>query len=147
MLSSLTVSSNEALGGSGGPGGPGGRGGFTTAFHHHHYAGTGGNGGSGGNGGNGLGAGLYVAAGTVTLTDDTISANRAGAGSPGSAGLGGGGTPAGHDGSPGSNGSAGGGGLYVASAASVTLDSFTVDHTTGNKPDDIEGNYYTNVSW
>jgi hypothetical protein len=127
------------LGGHGAGGGSGLRGGPDDP--------DGDNGGNGGNGGNGLGAGLYVAAGTVTLTNDTISANRAGAGSPGSAGLGGGGTPAGQNGSPGSDGSAGGGGLYVASAASVTPDSFTVAHTTGNTPDDIEGLPITDVSW
>jgi hypothetical protein len=88
--------------------------------------------GTGGNGGNGYGGALYAAGGRVTLRNDTMSANSAQGGT--------GGTGA----SKAKNGRAGlgqGGGLYIASAAALSLDAFTLSHTTGNKPDDIYGQY------
>ena len=63
------------------------------------------------------GGGLYVAAGTVTLTNCTVQANAA-AGS--------------------------GGGVYIASGATVYLDSFTVADTADNTASidpNIDGKY------
>jgi hypothetical protein len=70
-------------------------------------------------GGSAYGGGVYVAGGTVTLTDDRVYYNVAtGNGRPGH-----------------------GGGIFIASSATVYLDSFTLAHTTNNAPDNIEGPY------
>jgi hypothetical protein len=115
-LNNDTLSSNQAVGGNGGNG---------------DYVWTGGNGvpqgGSGGSGGAGSGGGLYVAAGAVTLSNDTLSSNNAGGGNGGNGG-GGGGTGYGGrilfgNGGPGGAGS--GGGLYAA-AGTVTLTNDTL---------------------
>jgi hypothetical protein len=86
-------------------------------------------------GGWGLGAGVYVAAGTATVLDTTVTSNSAqgGKGGAGRYGL-----PAGAD------GQGRGGGMLFISALGVTLDAFTVAHATSNIADldpDIGGSY------
>jgi hypothetical protein len=69
------------------------------------------------------GGGLYVAAGTVTLSNDSVASNTAM-------------VPNGPGGS--------GGGIYIATAATVHLDSYTVSHTINNTAGtdpDIDGTY------
>lgn len=144
-MENSTLSGNRATGGPGGPGGEGGsaRGGYggdggdgvdicVGYCDQGGHGGDGGNGGDGGQGGNGgqggpggdgRGSGLYNA-GTVTLTNNTLSSNQAVDGSPGDpggagdasggsrgeGGTGGEGTcdyPDGHSGSNGSTGSSG----------------------------------------
>jgi hypothetical protein len=68
-----------------------------------------------GTGGNGYGGGLYAGGGTSTLTNDTFTNNEA---------IGGGFSPF--------PGQGFGGGIDIASAAIVSLDSFTVNNTTNN---------------
>jgi hypothetical protein len=157
-LTNVILSDNRAIGGHGGGGGQ-------IGFHH-----TRGSGGSGGNGGNGYGGAMYVAAGTVKLTNVTFSSNLAAGGAggtastvklagPGGNGYGGGLYVAGgsvtliDDTVSGNSALAGagkkgpgagqgeGGGLYIASAASVYLDAFTLNHTKQNTPDNIYGSY------
>ena len=70
-----------------------------------------------------------MAAGTVTLRNDTATGNSAQGGADGS---GQGGTAA---------GLARGGGLYIGPGVIVSLDAFTLAHTQSNKPDDIYGSY------
>jgi hypothetical protein len=88
---------------------------------------VGGAGGTGANGGSGFGGGVYSdGQSTLTITGSTVRTNQAtggAAGAGGTAGLG------------------EGGGLYLDSAANVYLDVFTVGHTTGNTPDDVDGLY------
>jgi hypothetical protein len=67
-----------------------------------------------GTGGNAYGGGLYAGGGTSTLTNDTVTGNDA---------SGGGST---------FTGQGYGGGIEIASAASVSLDSFTVNNTNNN---------------
>jgi hypothetical protein len=67
-----------------------------------------------------LGGGLYVAGGTVTLRNDSVTGNVA------SGGTGGGGQPAGSD------GLGEGGGLFIDPAAVVCLDAFTRADVTNN---------------
>jgi hypothetical protein len=74
-------------------------------------------------GDNGYGGALYVAGGSVTLTNDYIQGNTA---------LDNQGTPY-----LGPNG----GGIFIASGATVYIDSFTVGKTLGNSPDNIWGSY------
>jgi hypothetical protein len=69
--------------------------------------------------GYGYGGGLCVLGGTVTLTNDVVEENTAGDFSTG--GL--------------FNGK--GGGIYVASGATISIDSFTLANTINNKPNDI----------
>ena len=87
------------------------------------------NGVNGGNGANAYGGGIYVAAGSVTLTNDTCSSNSAvgGRGAYGS-GNDGQGTSNEVEAPGGSGGAGSGGGLYVA-GGSVTL---TNDALSGN---------------
>ena len=130
-LTSVNVSSNTARGGDGGMGGCVSNSGIERNT-------------PGGAGGNGLGGGLYVAAGTIDLHNDTVSGNTA---------AGGAGGQAGHCGTKGhraSNGSAGlgeGGGLYIDAAAAVCLDAFTQSHVQKNHAStsnpDIYGTYTT----
>jgi hypothetical protein len=72
-----------------------------------------------GPGGNGYGGGIYVAAGSVTLSDDTLSANAA---------LGGQGCPLSFRGHSGNGGNCFGGALYVAGGTMTLRD----DAVTGN---------------
>jgi uncharacterized repeat protein (TIGR01451 family) len=81
-----------------------------------------GHGGATGNGGTGWGGGLYVAGGTVTLSNDTLSGNYAQGGVGGTGYSAVGGFPAG---AGGSGGAAWGGGLYVA-GGTVTLSNDTL---------------------
>jgi hypothetical protein len=85
-------------------------------------AGNGGNGfeKSGGMGGEAFGGGLYAGGGALTLTNDAVSGNEALEGvQPGNT-------------FPGLVGPTAGGGIEIASAATVSLDSFTVNNTTNN---------------
>jgi hypothetical protein len=128
-LTSATVSSNAARGGDGGTGGCG-------VASGHRY------GEPGGNGGNGLGGGLYVAAGTIDLHNDTVSGNTAAGGAGGQGGKCG---PL--QGAKGSPGLSEGGGLYIDAAAAVCLDAFTQsnvkkNHASTSYPD-IDGAYTT----
>ena len=161
VMNADTVQSNRAQGGIGGEapyagfagvGGNSSGGGICIATAHSALlsnvdlvsnvvqGGTGGySNGGGAYGGNAFGGGLYVGGGTVTLTNDTVTGNAA------TGGYGGAGnfptTP--HD------GAAGGAGIYIASGAKVSLDSYTVANTTSNydysdgfsKEDDIDGSY------
>jgi hypothetical protein len=77
----------------------------------------------GGKGGDALGGGLYAAAGTVTLRDCTVTRNAATGGT--------GGTSAGNL-PRAANGTGQGGGIYIAPAAAVGLDSFTQLNTRSN---------------
>jgi hypothetical protein len=109
-LTNDTLGSNEAVAGNGGNGGSGQIGSGTE--------GTIGSG-AGGSGGAASGGGVDVAAGTVTLINDTLSGNQAVAGNGGNGGsgiyLGG----AGGNGGNGGNGN--GGGLAVGSSAIANL--------------------------
>jgi hypothetical protein len=89
----------------------------------------GGSGGSGGSGGDACGGGLYLAGGSATLTNDTLSGNSAQGG-----GGGGGGGGFGHasGGSGGSGGNASGGALCVAGgAATLTNDTLSGNSAQG----------------
>jgi hypothetical protein len=127
-LADGTVSNNVAGGGQGGAGGTGGRGalaggltgivtGASPALSFGGGAHSDGPGGNGGNGGNGQAGGLYVAAGTLTLLNETVASNTAKAGAGGTYGSGGSGGSLGAgngvNGSPGAAGGASTGGLYV----------------------------------
>ena len=107
-LANDTLNSNQAGGGSGAAGGNGGEG---------AYAGDTIAPGPGGSGGAGSGGGLYVAGGSVTLTNNTLDNNQAGGGNGGSGGLG--------SGNGGSGGGGSGGGLYLA-AGTITLSNDTL---------------------
>jgi hypothetical protein len=111
-ITNTTVSSNLARGGDGAKGykSNGGKFGFPFTV-------------LGGSGGGALGGGIFVGAGTLQLLGTTITQNAA-TGGPGGT-------------SPqnlpdGANGSGQGGGIYIYPGASVSLDSFTQAHTTGN---------------
>jgi hypothetical protein len=95
------------------------------------HGGTGGDGGTngfGGSGGNAFGGGLYAGSETVTLTSDTVTGNEAVGGNVGpdnqiSRGPG----------APQKDyGTGAGGGIEIASAAALSLDSFTLNNTTSN---------------
>ena len=137
-VSTTTLGDNQAVGGAGGAGGIGGQAGMAallgglsgilgsghgTSFSSILKGGSGsgsaaaaplgGSGGLGGNGGSGSGGALYLAAGTVTLLDDTASGNAAHGGAGGAGGTGGAGGFAGGlsgfgTGSGGAGGSSGG---------------------------------------
>jgi hypothetical protein len=124
---SATLANNTAVGGDGGSTDGGGGGAAGGAFGGGLYVAGGtvslgsdtvtGNAATG-NGYNHDGGGLYVAGGTVSLSNDTVASNTAPYGS--------------------------GGGLYIATAATVSLDTFTVNHTTNNTAGvspDIAGSY------
>ncbi len=85
----------------------------------------------GGDGGDAFGGGIYVAGGTAEVTSSTVTGNSASGGHGGSHG--------------GHKGDGNGGGLYIAPAASVFLDSFTLDHfkhnTASTSDNDISGVY------
>jgi uncharacterized repeat protein (TIGR01451 family) len=121
-LTNDTFSGNKALGGNGGKGGYG-------LFGSH-----GGTQGGGGAAGGGSGGGLYMAAaGTLTLTNDTLSGNTAQGGVGGQGGTGGWGSP--HDIFAGGNGGVGGvgsgGGIYAA-AGTLTLTNDTLSGNNAN---------------
>jgi hypothetical protein len=129
-LTGVTVSSNIARGGDGG------RGGFS-------FGGTFPHGGRGGDGGNAFGGGLYVAAGTIDLHNDTVSGNTAAGGAGGDGGKG----PGKFSGGNGFAGLGEGGGLYIEPAAAVCVDAFTQGHVQRNHAStnypDIDGAYTT----
>jgi hypothetical protein len=122
-LSNVILSSNIAQGGHGAKGDRVGGG----------HTGSGGKGGHVGptNGGNGLGGAIYVATGTLTLLNTSISNDIAMGGTRGGGGA--------------SDGLGEGGGLYIYVAASVSLDAFTVAHILNNTAStaypDIYGSY------
>jgi hypothetical protein len=126
-LSNVTLSSNTARGGNGGPAATGNGGkpesGKGSVGQH---AGP-------GNGGNGLGGGMFVASGTVTLLNTSMSANTATGGLSGGAQA--------------SNGQGEAGGLYIDPLASVMLDAFTVaniiNNTASTAYPNIFGSYTT----
>ena len=128
-LSGTTLSGNQAIGGYGGRGVEGGYGGVV----------------NGGNGGNAFGGGVYLASGSATLSGDTIANNTVSGGPGGSSdlrshgeGFGGGLCVAGgsatlsNDTVESNTSDAAGGGIYIASGATVYIDSFTVTNTINN---------------
>jgi hypothetical protein len=122
-LTNDTLSGNNAKGGVGGVGGVGG----------NAPSGFGGNGGSGGEGGAGSGGGMDVAAGTVTLLNDTLSSNQVNGGSGGSGRAGGHGVAnanSGANGTGGSGGNAMGGGLYLVSGSATLLTNTLIAQDT-----------------
>jgi hypothetical protein len=90
--------------------------------------GAGGNGGNGGKGGPGIGGGLFIAGGSVTLSNVTDAANVAQGGAGGAGGAGG--SPNGGHGAAGIVGTAAGGGAYAGggslSAVNVTVTSNSI---------------------
>lgn len=116
-LNSATFSANTAQGGSGGAGIR-----ICNRFGCRLIPGR---------GGNGLGGAMYVASGTVTLNNTTMSGNTA---------------QGGLDFYPGGIAGRGvGGGLYIAPAAIVSLDAFTqsnvINNTASTSDPDIFGSY------
>ena len=147
----MTVKSNKAVGLKGKPAGSAGGGGLyvaggsldlidDTLSDNEAEGGVGSNGqypasfnsassvGWGGTGGNGTGGGLYVAAGSVRLTDDTVSGNIAEGGNGGD-GAHGNNSSAGSGFIGGVGGNAFGGGLFVA-GGSLTFLSDTIAANT-----------------
>jgi hypothetical protein len=118
------VAGNVAQGGAGGAGGDGGNG-FSVFSNGNGTLnvgfrfGTGGNGGNGGNGGSGKGGGVYVASGSLSIVNSSISDNAAMGGPGGRGGSGGRGglwaRAAGNGGAGGQGGNGGGGAFYLAS--------------------------------
>ncbi len=161
-VSSATVQTDQALGGTGGglvefptlsaSGGAAYGGGINVAggtatlamtdlLANVALGGTGGYGsnvGLGGNGGNAFGGGLYAAGGSLTLKNDTITGNEALGGNAGNDNLGSIGGSGVTFPIPGTEA---GGGIEIASSAAVNLDSYTVANTTNNNPSDIDGTY------
>jgi hypothetical protein len=142
-LTNTILSSNSATGGGGGQGGWAYGGGMyvaggtvsltnTTLVSNSATGGWGGGHsnyvGQSGAGGGAWGGGLCVGGGMVTLTNDTLSSNSA----EGGDGYGNGNRY---------TGGADGGGLFICSAATVYLDTYTLKHTKNNKPGDIYGSY------
>ncbi len=135
-LSGVAVTNNEASGAAGAVG--------TTGHSATRSHVTGPPGGNGGAGGNAEGGGIYLASGTLTLTNDLIQGNVAQGGAGGAGGRGGYGftgiesstagnsigPPHGANGGPGGNGAAGGnglgGGLYLAGGTLAPLNSSVV---------------------
>jgi hypothetical protein len=128
-LTNDTFSGNKASGSTGGAAGNGGNGGGLVT----PSAGSGldGNGNTGGSGGAASGAGLYVAGGSVTLSDDTLSGNIAQGGPGANGGNGGAQGPYGGTGGNGGNGGAGsGGGLYALSGSTAILANTLIAQNT-----------------
>jgi hypothetical protein len=107
-LTNVTLNGNTAQGGTGANG-------YHDLYSRHVFP--------PGNGGDGLGGGMYVAVGTVTLRLTTVSGNAANGGTAGQ-------PIKGQQGAM--DGVGEGGGLYFASGASVSLDSFTKANVTNN---------------
>ena len=151
-LNAVTVKSNKAVGLEGKPAGSAGGGGLyvaggsldlidDTLSDNEAEGGVGSNGqypasfnsassvGWGGTGGNGTGGGLYVAAGSVRLTDDTVSGNIAEGGNGGH-GAHGNNSSAGSGFIGGVGGNAFGGGLFVAGGKGLTFLSDTIAANT-----------------
>jgi hypothetical protein len=118
-LTNVTLSNNTAQGGKGGPAGT-----ITIPRTGTHHVGP-------GPGGNGLGGGMYVAGGSVTLRQCSVTGNSALGGKAGGAGA--------------SKGQGEGGGLYLEAGAAVGLDAYTVAHVLNNQAStdhpDIDGSY------
>jgi hypothetical protein len=118
-LTNDTLSSNNAGGGNGGAGG----GAPVTAYGFR------GNAGPGGSGGAGSGSGLYLAGGSATMNDNTLSGNNAAGGD-------------------GSGEAAFGGGIDVVSGSNVLLHNTLVAvNLAGGKPSDIQGSLNTASSY
>lgn len=96
----ITFTANVANSGLGGVGGTGGKGGDGFS----NPGGTGGVGGKGGLSASAQGGGIYNAGGTLTITDDTSSANQANSGTGGAGGTGGKGGANAATGAPSANG-------------------------------------------
>jgi uncharacterized repeat protein (TIGR01451 family) len=105
QITGSTFQTNRAVGGDGGPGGDGGL----------TVSGKNGPGGYGGDGGTAQGGGLFVAGGSVQITDDTFQSNTALGGDGGVGGSGGN-----RGGPPGATGATGNGGNAQGSAVAVT---------------------------
>jgi hypothetical protein len=122
-LSNVTLSANSAKGGNGAK---------ASVSHNGDGTGHGGVHVGPGNGGNGLGGGVYVASGSVTLLNTSMSNNSATGGKAG--------------GSTASDGLGEGGGLYIDASASVALDTFTVANITNNTASTDYPNIYGSYS-
>jgi hypothetical protein len=133
-----TVSGGGATGGAGGAGGAGGNAGGIadlTTFANMN----GGSGGTGGAGGSGSGGGVFIGAGTVNVTNSTLSGSSVLAGNGGSGGNGGNASGissvstvnnnGGGGGSGGSSGNSQGGGAFV-SAGTVAISNSTIASAT-----------------
>jgi hypothetical protein len=128
-ISNVTLSNNEAIGGSGGTGGGSGRGGALFAANNavvtisnvtlSNNEAIGGAGGSGGTGGPADGGGLYAEGGATVIVNGPL-------------GVVGNSTQGGTGGSGGTGGQGGGGGIYVASGATLTLNAAAVLQLTNN---------------
>ncbi len=156
-LTGSSIQGNQAVGGQGGQGGAGGPGtavigsitgilggsgstlGGLSGLGGLGQGGPGGNGGPGGTGGRGSGGGVFVAAGSVTLLNGTLTGNQAIGGQGGAGGRGGtggfGGTlsglplgqPAGQGGIGGNAVTGFGGGINVA-GGTVVLSAVTLSN-------------------
>jgi hypothetical protein len=133
-MTNATIALNTARGGKGGAGGHGGSGG----------SGFGGNGGNGGNGATAAGGGIFVGAGTLNLTNDTIASNAAKASTGGVGGIAGVGFAG-----PGSNGAPGigqlgqGGGVWVATGSTVNAINTIFAENQAGFAADFSGNFTT----
>ena len=152
-LSTTTLGTDKADGGQGGTGGRGGQAGMAALLGGLGGSGgfgsslgggfgsslggssapppLGGTGGLGGGGGGGSGGGLYLAAGTVTLLNDTASGNAARGGAGGSGGTGGAGAYAGGLSGIGGSGGTGGSGGSSPAIASISAGAAL---TTSTRP-------------
>ena len=116
-LSNVTVNDNAASGAAGAAGAAG--------LHATGGQPTGGPGGNGGDGGNAQGGGIYLFAGSLTLSNDQIQGNVVQGGAGGSGGKGGTGASGGNGGA---GGNAQGGGIYLF-AGNLTVSN---DQIQGN---------------
>ena len=113
-LNNNIIDLNQALGGNGENG--------------HYIVGGSGGGSDGGDGGNGVGGGLYVASGSVSLSNNHLLDNSAAGGDGGNGGSG----LANMGGNGGVGGSGSGGGLYVAKGSvSMNTDILFGNHAAG----------------
>ena len=123
-LNDDVISKNIVRGGAGGSGGAGGN----QFAAKSAPARTGAAGGKGGNGGSASGGGVYVAGGTLLVSEDTFATNRAVGGAGGKGGMGGDGVlgkPGGDGGDGGQAGPAAGGAFYLAQG-SLTINLSTL---------------------
>ncbi len=111
-LTNDTLSGNQAQGGSGHIGGSGGNGGTSI----NDEGGNGGNSGAASAGGSGTGGGMFVATGSATLTNDTLSGNQVQGGNGG-------------NGSNGNGGNGDGGGLLVQSGSTTLTNTLIAANT------------------